>query len=137
DDAIVCEKFMERAEEAIINAIKIQGSDVALNFYFGNRSGFRRDFEEGMKKGYTIRVRPHWGVAICLPTNRIDQMIKECDQFAERQDDVRIGKFLINNGIRIYFPLPSLIDHRLGSETKSLVGDIGEDRHAYKFIDSL
>jgi hypothetical protein len=49
------------------------------------------------------------------------------------QDDVRISNFLMRRKIPVYYPLPSLVDHRTG---KSLVGDPGENRVAYKFIDN-
>lgn len=137
DDAIVCENFRERAEEAIIDAIRKNGSRVAISFYFGNRGTFHHIAEQGLERGYCMMARTPWAVAICLPSNLIPEMLAEAETMAQPQDDVRIGKFLKARKIRVYFPMPSLIDHRTAADgTESLVGDSGQGRKAFKFIDS-
>lgn len=136
DDAIVCENFRERAEEAVTNAIRKFGGDVAGSFYFGNRGTLREVAKAGLERGYCTMGRTPWAVAIFLPTYLIPEMIEFCDQMAEPQDDVRIGKFIKSKGMRVYFPMPSLIDHRSALEgVDSLVGDSGQGRKAFKFID--
>lgn len=138
DDAIICENFRERAEEAIYDAFKRMkaGGEFALNFYFGRRGNLTEMSKAALEKGWTTRVRPTWGVAICLPVHHIMPMIEHADKSNHRADDYRIGMYLTEKGIRTYFPLPSLVDHRSGDETTSLVGDQGVNRVAYKFIDA-
>jgi hypothetical protein len=61
-------------------------------------------------------------------------MIEFCDQLKIPQDDTRIANFLKINGIKVFYPIPSLIDHR--SEEKSLVGNaLSPGRRAWYFID--
>jgi hypothetical protein len=60
-------------------------------------------------------------------------MIAYGDKKKIKQDDTRISYFLQSKKIPIYYPLPSLIDHRHG---ESLVKDPGKFRSAYKFIDN-
>lgn len=134
DDAIVCKDFKERAE-AFITKHHSDSEHRAFNFYFGNKRALRELAIEGMKKGFAIKDRPSWGVAICLPTKLIQNMVKVCDTYHNPQDDVRIGKYLVFRKMKIYYPLPSLIDHRSADETESLVGDPGRTRQAWFFID--
>jgi hypothetical protein len=128
DDAIVCKNFRARAE-AILGS-----QEQAYNFYFGNRRVYKKLADAGMKQGHLFTRWPNWGVAICLPTKLIPDMIKFCDKLTTRHDDTRIGFFLKSKAIKIYFPMPSLIDHRTGE--KSLVGDPSDGRHAWYFIDN-
>jgi hypothetical protein len=136
DDAIVCEDFHNRAEREIVKAFKNLkgGLDFAVSFYFGNRGTLKGIAQEGKEQGFAIMGRTPWAVAICLPTNVIPEMLQFCDSLPMPQDDVRIGKFLRSQGMKVYFPLPSLIDHRTGEE--SLVGDEGKFRKAFAFIDN-
>ncbi len=136
DDAIVCENFRERAIEVIEKAKEVLGTeDYVCNFYYGHRKSAEKVSAEALKKGYWTNGYPKWGVAICMKTKFIKEMI----EFGEKidnvgtKDDARIGAFIGSKGLKVYFPMPSIIDHRHG---KSLVGDPGELRNAYKFIDN-
>ena len=136
DDAIVCRDFRARAEEAIYNGIRKYGSDLAFSFYFGNRHSERQKAAAALERGYITKTRSPWGVAICLPRDRIAPMIAYCDKENIPQDDVRIGRYMQRANLRCYFPLPSLVDHRPASDTLSLVGDPGDNRRALYFIDT-
>ncbi len=137
DDAIVCENFIDRAIEVITKAREVIGSDNYIcNFYYGYRRSAAKQAADALAKGYWINSAPKWGVAICLPVRLIEEMIKFGDEVKnddwKTKDDARIGAFISTKKIPVYFPMPSIIDHRHG---KSLVGDPGEKRSAYKFID--
>lgn len=135
DDAVVCEKFLQRAEGEIIKANeKISEYSPAISFYFGNRGTLKGIANEGLAEGFCIMPRTPWAVAICLPTAIIPEMLETAETYPMPQDDVRIGKFLLSKGIRVYFPLPSLVSHRTGED--SLVGDPGKGREAHFFIDN-
>jgi len=131
DDAIVCENFKERAIEEIIKS----GGDKALSFYFGRRGNMIEMSQEGLKNGHIILPGVRWGLAICMRTELIEDMIKFAERLNTPKDDARISRFLTNRGIKTYYPIPSLIDHRPHEEAESLVGDVGKGRVAYKFID--
>lgn len=137
DDAIVCDNFRQRAEEVILKAKEIlRVENYICNFYYGFRRNDRGVAKKALEKGYWIHGYPKWGVAICMQTKFINEMIQFCEDLkiprTKTADDVRIGRFIASKKMLVYFPMPSIIDHRSG---KSLVGDPGNNRHAYKFID--
>ena len=137
DDAIICNDFQVRAEKVINSAsLVMKNNSFAISFYHGNNEKFTDDARLGLGRGYVVRSRPGWGVAICFPTAVIQDLVQKCDTFDEPQDDERITRFLLNRKMKVYFPLPSLIDHRTTDEAHSLVGDPGENRRAFTFIDS-
>ena len=130
DDAIICENFKELAEKTIGNNGKY-----VYNFYYGRRRNRVKEAKHGEKKGYVISDKVTWGVAICFPTKLIPEMIKYCDKLTAPQDDHRIGLFVRHKGIKVYFPIPSLIEHR--AEEESLVGNaFSPGRKAAYFIDN-
>jgi hypothetical protein len=90
--------------------------------------------KQGLKKGFVIKNMLHWGLAVCLPTDLIEEMIKFGDTMNIPQDDARISYFLQRKKMSVYYPMPCLVDHRVG---KSLVNDPGRNRTAYKFIDDV
>jgi len=130
DDAIVCRGFQEKAEAFIRQH---DAENRAFGFYFGNKKTLRQQAASALKVGYAVKITPSWGVAICLPTSYIPDMIEQCNEMNNKQDDVRIGRFITSRKMQVYFPMPSLVDHRVGH--KSLVGDPGKGRRAYYFID--
>lgn len=119
DDAIICDDFYRKAQMIVKN------QNLAYNFYFGKR--VRSDFLEINAKflidGGIYLPGPIWGVAICLPTHLIDEMVEHGDRSSRKPhtDDTRIGDFLYSKGIETYFPCPSLVDHR--ADSVSLVSD--------------
>lgn len=133
DDAIVCGAFYKQALTAIQLAESFSGMMPALSFYYGNRKNKLKAAEEALKTtGFVIGDRPTWGVAICLPVKLIAEMIEYCDRINIPEDDTRIGRFLKHKKIPVYFPIPSLVDHRTGHG--SLVDDPGDYRRAAFFI---
>lgn len=131
DDAIIGKDFKDKAMKLINEVINEHGK-IAFNFYYGTRAKFREEAAEALKRGYIIKERPHWGVAICLPTCEIENMLKFWNTVSNPQDDKRISQFLKSRNIPVYFPIPSYIDHR--HELTSLVGDPGTMRKAFNFI---
>ncbi|XOB41788.1 MAG: hypothetical protein ACKKMS_00090 [Candidatus Nealsonbacteria bacterium] len=129
DDAIIGKDFYLNIEKEI-NRYPNQ----AYSFYFGNRKGMREIAEKGEKDDGVMMRWISWGVAICLPTRIIPEMVKFCDEMKtlEKHDDTRISHFLKKIGMKVWYPIPSLVDHR---PEKSLIqSDLGGGRKAYKFI---
>jgi len=127
DDAIICHDFRKKAEEILSVGHR------AYSFYFGNRQRFRRLAQKGLKEGHILGGL-NWGLAVCLRADLIKQMIRFGDRTNLKQDDARIQKFLSKNKIKVYYPMPSLIDHRTGEQ--SLVNDKGRGRKAWFYIDN-
>jgi hypothetical protein len=129
DDALISDDFISRAEAFIS-----KHDGMAFSFYFGYRGNMIAEAKQGLKDGFSVRNRPHWGLAICLPMELIPPMLEYYDRQDLPQDDRRIGDFLVSKGVKVAFPMPSLVDHRCGV---SLVGDAGRDRRAFYFADDF
>lgn len=130
DDAIICENFRARAEQLIR---KHRDEHMAFSFYYGRRAENAKHARMGLINGFVISNWLSWGVAACLPVKKIPQMIQYCEKFRIKNDDTRIANYLKFHDLKIFYPIPSLIDHRF--EEKSLVGDAG-GRRAWYFIDN-
>ena len=130
DDAIICKDFQKLALEVIEQA-ELKKCE-AISLFFGNRLMMDQAKKDGDKNGYWISGWMHWGIAICMKTKHIEPMLKFGDKMNIPQDDARIANYIRENKIKVYYPIPCLIDHEIG---KSLVGDRGKNRVAYKFID--
>lgn len=131
DDAVICDNFLERA----LKEIERSGGDKAISFYFGLRGNLTEEASRALERGFAIRPGLHWGVAVCLRTEWIEEMLEYTQIFSTWRDDARISGWLKHKKISTFYPMPSLIDHRTADETESLVGDPGRSRRAYKFID--
>lgn len=129
DDAIICDRFRERAEQILSTE-----RGTAYSFYYGRRGNKTREAREGLQRGFIVKEWISWGLAICLPKHIIGEMMGRFSNVRNRHDDSMIAKFLKEKGIKIYFPIPSLVDHRAGEI--SLVGDPGKNRQAAYFIDN-
>lgn len=137
DDAIVCNNFKERAEKFILeretdrvaNNRPVNGYNFFLMAIYPPEK--MRFYE---KQGYLYEGFNRGGVAICLPTNQIESMLKYYDTLENLHDDVRISRWIIKNKFRMCFPVPSLVDH--DDHNPSLAGSHPKIlRKAYSFID--
>ena len=133
DDAIICDNFKELAEQFISEHLK---ENRVFNFYFGDMDGsYKYNLGDGLEKGFFIKQRLSWGVAICLPVKMIKEMIEFCDWYVDiPQDDVRLSKFCWSKRLEVMYPIPSLCDHR---QVESLVGAVGTGRKAFLFKDNV
>jgi hypothetical protein len=130
DDAIICDDFYKRlAKEIIIHQNK------AYCLYLGNRKRLANRLKLWEQNKGVERAHLSWGLALCLPVRIIDRMIKYADQIKglTDHDDSRIGMYLKKIGMRIWHPIPSLVDHRW--QEISLIEKTIKPRKAYKFID--
>jgi len=137
DDAIICHRFKERAEQFItdMESERISHCRPVYGYNFFIRPEYdaakMRQFEI---QGYQLEGRNRGGVAVCLPTNQIESMLEFYDTLTECHDDERISLWVMKNKFQMIFPIPSLIDHN--DHKPSLVGHNGLNREAYKFIDN-
>ena len=114
DDGIVVDNFRERAvafiteqeEKRIRENRPAQGYNFFLKKDRNNTPLWPKD------GAYTDNVT-RAGIAICLPVKHIPAMLAEFDRQHSRHDDDRISEYCKKNGIKIVFPVPSLIDHRV------------------------
>lgn len=124
DDAILCKDFIESAIDFIVTH-----PNEAYQFYWGN------DYEptdEEKLKGFVKRDMA-WGVAICLKTDIIEEMIRFGNGYQAWQDDVKIKHFLKSKGIKTLFPIPCLVNHRKLSENPTLTPCVDSEKHSKHF----
>jgi hypothetical protein len=129
DDAILSKNFKILSKKFIK-----QHPNTAINFYYGEKSN---EADEVMEQGYLVKKQNAWGVAICLPTEWIDEMIRFGNGYYAWQDDVKIKHFLISKGYKTTFALPSLVDHKRIDINQTLTGCVDRDRYSPYFIDNI
>lgn len=133
-------------DDALVAKDLIAGLEIALDHlpergvvspYVGTRrpaaNAVERAVREARESDVSWIKMPslNWGVAIILPTNIINRMIRWCDMQKYPQYDRRVGRYAIDvERMNTWCPWPSLVDHRDG---ESLVGH-GQGRKAHKFI---
>lgn len=126
DDAVVCD-FFEDTAKRVIAFVEASENPLAISFYHGKRFNLKEEVKRCLKDGYIVSEYLSWGLAVCLPTKLIPEMIEWCDKLNLKQDYARINLFLRERGIPVFYPFPPIVEHRKG---KSLVGDLVEERQA-------
>jgi len=134
DDAIICKNFYNRLEKHLK---KQKGN--ALSLYVGRRREFKNMSMDKIimisePEGGFLTSGLSWGVAVCLPTYLIKEMIAFGDRRKSiKQDDTKISKFLKKKRIKTFYTVPTLVDHR--AEIKSLCyNNINLARKSIKFV---
>jgi hypothetical protein len=129
DDALACKGFMKR-----LNEVLKTGYLAYCHFFCTmNHWQYIKQAERGKREGKMISRSLRSGVAVTLSVNLIEDMVSfgdGCKYTTRKLYDSRIGSFLYSKGIDIYYPMPSLVDHR---DTESLIGS-PKDRRAFFFI---
>lgn len=140
DDAILCENFIERATAQLIPRYK------AYSFFLSSGSPrrlarIRRLLARKRRRAESRHL--YNGVAVCLAVALIEPMLQWIEEREVRfdrmwgttRDDGRIAEFILKRGLVVCYPLPSLVDHRVG---KSLVRQYpvpASERVAVAFVD--
>lgn len=129
DDAVLCPNFIKE-----LTTVLEPGKVYSL--YFGWRKNYasmvKKEYDKGSKMITLDRL--HWGLAVVLPTNLIDEMIMFGDkqQMPKHYDDTRIKTFLRLKGIPINYTLPSLVDHK-HDEVSTITKTLNGARKAFYF----
>lgn len=137
DDALVCPDFIEGVHAALAAV-----PDNPVAFYLGRvrpYHGFmRRVVGQAQREGksWLAMPGPWWGVALAVPTARIEQMIEWCDPHTEIENyDRRMAAYWKSIGVACWYSIPSLVNHRSGESNPSLIpGRDGRHRVAFAFI---
>ena len=77
---------------------------------------------------------PNFGVAVVLPTNHVEGIVRYGDVTKNRSYDQRLWKYFQAKKLSCYYTWPSLVDHRLGP---SLMWTSKHDRPAHNFGSGL
>lgn len=129
DDALVCDDFYTKAEEVLKKA---NGSPVS--FFYCNPVGYRKFKRFADKEGYILGKALAGGVALCLPTAHISNMIALYDTLKFPCDDHRVGHYIVKNSLQWFAPIPSLISHR--TDIASVCWKKKSENPAVNFIDN-
>lgn len=134
DDAVIPHDLLAGLEKAIAHT----PPNAALCLYLGRarpaQGAIRRLLGQCTDDtAWIVLPQLHWGVGIVMPTHLIETMLKWADRRNDIANyDLRIGRWLQRYRIPVYYPWPSLVDHR---DSPSLVpGRTGQGRHAHRFI---
>jgi hypothetical protein len=138
DDALLPQDFYEGVKKMLTHVPP--GHPVGL--YYGRvrpRAQETRSLvakAHRQKASFIVHNGPWWGVGIVIPTAHIPTLTAwgaNNNQIANY--DRRISRFYLERQIPCYYPNPSLIDHRTGSENPSLVpGRTALNRRAWQFV---
>ena len=106
DDAILTERFIEKAEEFLKDS-----PDGIVSFYAGNL--MRPQFARAKSRGKDRVSDPmiYNEVALCMRTEDIEDMVSFCDE-KEATTDHEIAKWAKKNKKPIIYSVPCLVDHR-------------------------
>lgn len=115
DDAILCPDFLAGMEVALDHV----PADAVVSPYLGTGRTVPIRWEALARAADTTVaswVRSHklmWGVCIALPVAAIPEMIRRSDTRAGITDDMRVAGWAEHTGREVWYPWPSLVDHRL------------------------
>lgn len=134
DDAVIPRDLVAGIEQALAHVP--ESSPLCL--YCGRVRPYREVIEAlvadaGPGTSWLTMAQLHWGVGIVMPTKWISDMIAWCDERTEIANyDRRISRWCQSRGLTVYYPWPSLVDHR---DSPSLVPGRGSaGRRAHRFV---
>jgi hypothetical protein len=134
DDAVVPDDLLEGVRRAADHV----PADSPMCLYMGKTRKFwnalaRTGTRMPPTPAWVTMPQIHWGVGIVMPTHLIDPMVAWGDLHREVANyDKRMSRWCESKGLTVWYPWPSLVDHR---ESPSLVaGRQSRGRRAQRFI---
>lgn len=106
DDIIIGKDFRKRAQ-------KLLKKDRIYNFYIGKSIRIGREIDEALEKNkpYLIKDRLLHECCFAMRVKRIPDMLTWCETHNPTSDRI-ITDYILARKLTVYFPLPSLVDHR-------------------------
>jgi len=124
DDAILTPNFYQNLE----NAINALDQKTLISLYTGTARPIPQRVTAAVNKaadGDMLRFHQlMWGVGIAIPTDHILPMLEFVEN-VDLQYDNKIGEFYCQNGLPVYYLIPSIVDH--DDDTDSLLPGHGRD----------
>jgi hypothetical protein len=134
DDAVIPRDLVAGIEKAL----RVVPAKTPLCLYAGKVRPFRAAVQQlvdraGQSTSWLSMSQCHWGVGIVMPTELIRPMVAWCDTRTEVANyDKRISRWCQSRRLTVFYPWPSLVDHR---DSPSLVpGRVSTGRRAHKFV---
>jgi hypothetical protein len=137
DDAILCKDFAQGVQEALRAVPR-----VPVSFYTGKTRPYAEEVSRAVNgaiahgKRWIAMRGPIWGVGVAIPSNLIVGMVEACDRSEHPNYDMRMGEYFTGIGMRCWYSVPSLVNHRVGKQHPSLVPGRGSGpkRVAHQWI---
>lgn len=124
DDALLTPDFYHNIEQMIYSLDK----KALISLYTGTARpipGRVKAAVDAAPDGSFLRFHQlMWGVGIVIPTSHIEPMLEFVEDI-DLQYDNKIGEFYCNNGLPVYYCIPSLVNH--DDDTDSLIAGHGRD----------
>ena len=127
DDAIISDGLVESVERAVVYS-----GDHPVGLYAGAGKITKGALELGAK-AWWLGKGPTWGVAVVIPVDHVQALVRFGDRYRSRSYDQRLWHFY-QSKTDCWYTVPSLVDHRIGHG--SLLGK-GRDRRAERFGSGL
>jgi hypothetical protein len=132
DDALVCADYLAGLERAL--AYVPEGAIVSPYLGTGRMAPPRWDHltarADAIGASWVRAERVLWGVSLVVPTRDVPEMIEWCDRRYGVPDDMRVGAWAKRANREVWYPWPSLVDHRtIPSLTKHKAADRVARRH--------
>jgi hypothetical protein len=134
DDAIPSRDLVAGVERAL--AYVPARSPMCL--YVGKVKPFRRVIEPAARSAadqgasWLVMKETYWGPGIVIPVGQIPEVVAWGDTHPNLANyDRRIGRWYLGRSIPVWYPWPSLVEHR---DSPSLVKGRAGGRHAHNFI---
>lgn len=124
DDSIICDNFREKLEKLL----QRHGDNYVYCLFYRHKRkrthGAMNDAAKaGLSEGGFLYPRLQWANAVVIPTKIIPEMIEFADKVNYTDiDDLRISEYLKTINMPVFYPLPSLVNHRKGEN--SLIGHV-------------
>lgn len=124
DDAILTPDFYANIE----GAIKALPVKTLFSLYTGTARPLSRRVSEAVAKAkdgdWLQSHQLYWGVGIVIPADHIAPMLEFVEPI-ELQYDNKVGEFYCQNGLPVYYCIPSLVNH--DDELGTLIAGHGTD----------
>lgn len=138
DDAVIPHDLLAGLEKAITHTPEA----APLCLYIGKVRPDRAAVQRLVRRAdrvkntsWIVMSHLHWGVGIVMPTRLIDRMVRWGDTRSDITNyDKRIGRWCQLRRIPVYYPWPSLVDHRNSPSLVPGRNPKGLHRRAHAFI---
>lgn len=112
DDVELASDFREKAEYHVLNG-KSKYGELAYIFCLMNRKRFKQPVKDAIKRNadHILLNNLHTGNSICLATKHINDMLSRFNDIDVWADDQRINHWVNKRGLKVYIPIPNIVNH--------------------------
>lgn len=136
DDAVVSRDL----ERGVTDALTAVPDGVVLGLYMGRSRPFREAISHITRQidhrtRWLTMSQLHWGVGVVIPVKYVKPMVAWCDLRPDIPNyDKRMSRWFQHQKIQVWYPWPSLVDHRVEDNPSLVRGRTSSGRYALKFL---